>query len=245
MVQAVSLSGLPLGEAVASGALLVVVNETQFGFIAEIRLVLAVMVAGCLAYDRFVPARRLAAASSLGLIAAIAWTGHAGSTAGDLGVLHLAADILHLFAAAIWIGGLVSLVLVLSVSGRDHTDAGASLARDVTRSFSTMGVGIVVAILATGIVDAWILVGSWRALIATFYGQLLMLKVALVAGMLLMAALNRFWLTPRLAMSRGGGTQLEAHRQLARNSVIEIVLALMIFAIVGVLGTQHPMIHAS
>jgi putative copper resistance protein D len=72
-----------------------------------------------------------------------------------------------------------------------------------------------------------------------------MLKVALVAGMLLMAALNRFWLTPRLAMSRGGGTQLEAHRQLARNSMIEIVLALMIFAIVGVLGTQHPMIHAS
>jgi copper resistance protein D len=104
-----------------------------------------------------------------------------------------------------------------------------------------MGLATVAVVLVTGIVNAWILVGSWYALIATFYGQLLMLKMALFAVMLMMATVNRFWLMPRLALPSGGEPQLN---RLARNSMIEITLALMIFAIVGMLGTLHPAIHA-
>ncbi len=226
-----------------SDVLSTVVNETQFGRVSEIRLVLAVIIAGGLAYDRFPLARGLALAMSLGLTAALAWTGHAGSTAGAMGILHLTADTLHLLAAAIWIGGLVSLVLLLSVSRNDRTDAGVSFARDATQRFSIMGVAIVVVVLATGIVNGWILVGSWHALIATFYGQLLILKIALFAVMLLIAAANRFWLMPRLALRSRSEPQIEVLRRLARNSMIEIVLALMIFAIVGMLGTLHPAIH--
>src|SRR6202011_464385 len=121
-----------------------------------------------------------------------------GSTPGEMGILHLAADALHLFAASIWIGGLVSLVLLLSAGRRDRSSAGASFARHATERFSTMGIAAVVVVLATGIVNTWILVGSWHALIVTGYGQLLMLKMALFAVMLLFAAANRFWLTPRL-----------------------------------------------
>jgi putative copper resistance protein D len=243
LLVAASMSGLSFGESVTSDVLSTVVNETQFGRVSEIRLVLAVIIAGGLAYDRFPLARGLALAMSLGLTAALAWTGHAGSTAGAMGILHLTADTLHLLAAAIWIGGLVSLVLLLSVSRNDQTDAGVSFGRDATQRFSTMGVAIVVVVLATGIVNGWILVGSWHALIATFYGQLLILKIALFAVMLLIAAANRFWLMPRLALRSGSEPQLEVLRRLARNSMIEIVLALMIFAIVGMLGTLHPAIH--
>jgi putative copper resistance protein D len=245
LLEAASMSGLPFAESMESGVLLAVVNETQFGFIAEIRLVLAAMMAACLVYDRFLPVRRLAVVSALGLVAAIAWTGHAGSTAGNMGMLHLTADILHLFAAAIWLGGLVSLAILLSVTRSDRSDVAVSFAGGATRSFSTMGAGIVVVILATGIVNAWILVGSWHALVATGYGQLLMLKLALVGAMLLVAAVNRFWLTPRLILRPQGQPQFEDLRRLARNSMIEIALALMIFAIVGGLGTLHPAIHAS
>ena len=243
LLVAASMSGLSFGESMTSDVLSTVVNETQFGRVSEIRLVLAVIIAGGLAYDRFPLARGLALAMSLGLTAALAWTGHAGSTAGAMGILHLTADTLHLLAAAIWIGGLVSLVLLLSVFRNDQTDAGVSFARDATQRFSTMGVAIVVVVLATGIVNGWILVGSWHALIATFYGQLLILKIALFAVMLLIAAANRFWLMPRLALRPGSEPQLEVLRRLARNSMIEIVLALMIFAIVGMLGTLHPAIH--
>ena len=203
---------------------------------------LAVTLAGCLRYDRFPLARGLALAMSLGLIAAIAWTGHAGSTAGEWGILHLAADALHLVAAAAWTGGLASLVLLLWASRRDRTSASASFARQATRRFSTIGIVIVVAILASGIVNTWILVGSLHALIATGYGQLLIVKIALFAVMVSFAAANRFWLTPGLALP-SGDTQRDALRRLTRNSAIELALALIIFAIVGILGTMHPAIH--
>lgn len=243
LLVAVSMSGLSFGESMTSDVLSTVVNETQFGRVSEIRLVLAVIIAGCLAYVRFPLARGLALAMSLGLTAALAWTGHAGSTAGEMGILHLTADTLHLLAAAIWIGGLVSLALLLSVSRHDQTHAGVSFARDATQRFSAMGIAVVVVVLATGIINAWILVGSWHALIVTGYGRLLMLKVVLFAVMLLIAAANRFWLTPRLAAPSGSDPQLKVLRRLARNSMIEIVLALMIFGIVGMLGTLHPAIH--
>jgi putative copper resistance protein D len=240
LLEAKSMSGLPFREAMTPDVLFTVVNETQFGLVAEIRLVVAVILAGCLAVERLPPARGLALAMSLGLIAALAWTGHAGSTLGEGRIPHLTADILHLFAAATWLGGLISLVILLSVARRDQILAGASFARDATQGFSTLGIASVVMVFATGAVNAWILVGSLRALVGTGYGRLLMLKMMLFAVMLLIAAVNRFWLTPRLA-SPGG--ELHAVHQLTRNSVIEIVLALMIFTIVGLLGTLHPAIH--
>ena len=101
-----------------------------------------------------------------------------------------------------------------------------------------------VAILVlSGIVNAWILVGSFRGLFVTEYGQLLILKLVIFALMLAFAAVNRFWLTQRLALRSGNTEQPEALRQLARNGTIEIALGLAIFAVVGVLGTQHPAIH--
>lgn len=239
-LQAASMSGLPLGEAMSAKVLLTVLDQTQFGLVLEIRLVLAVVLAVCLGFDRFAPLRRLALASALGLAATIAWTGHAGSTPDELGVLHLAADVLHLTAAAAWIGGLVSLTWLLAESWRDP--AAASLARDATWRFSTLGVVSVGTLFSTGLVNAWFLVGSFNGLIATGYGRLLMLKIALFAVMVAFAAANRFILTPRLILSAASASQ-HSLRLLTRNSVIEIVLGLAIYGIVGLLGTLHPAIH--
>jgi putative copper resistance protein D len=102
---------------------------------------------------------------------------------------------------------------------------------------------IVGTLLVTGIINAWILVGSFHALLVTEYGRLLLLKLVVFATMLVFAAVNRFWLTPRLALTSDNDAQLKALRQLTRNSLIEIALGLSIFAIVGALGTLHPAIH--
>ncbi len=242
-LQAAAISGLPFGEAMTSDVLSTVLNETQFGLVSKVRFVLAVVLAACLAYDRFGLARWLALGSALGFTAAIAWTGHAGSTLGELGNLHLTADALHLIAAASWFGGLVPLALLLAAARRHQDFAWASLARDATQRFSTLGIVSVGTLLVTGIVNAWILVGSIHALIVTGYGQLLLLKLVVFAMMLTLATINRFWLTPRLAFSPEHESQPEALRQLARNGVTEIALGFTIFAIVGVLGTLHPAIH--
>src|SRR5229473_5358612 len=242
-LQAASMSGRSFGEAMTSDVLSTVLNETQFGLVSKVRFVLAVILAACLAYERFAQARWLALGSALGFIAAVAWTGHAASTLGELGNLHLTADALHLIAAAAWIGGLVPLALLLAAGRRNQGLAWASLARCAAQRFSTLGIVGVGTLLATGIVNAWILVGSIHALIVTGYGQLLLVKLVVFAIMLGFAATNRFWLTPQLALSSENDPQLEALRQLTRNSVAEIALGLTIFAIVGVLGTLHPAIH--
>lgn len=242
-LQTVSITGLGWREAMSSGAMWVVVNETQFGRVTEIRAALAVLLATCLLLDRFVPSRWLALAAGLGLVAAIAWTGHAGSTPGQLGNFHLAADVLHLGAASAWIGGLVGLLIVFAVGRRRSAFEWGSLQLNAVLRFSTIGMISVAALILSGIVNAWILVGSFRALLATDYGRLLLLKLAVFAVMIGFAAVNRFWLTPRLALVSRAETQRAALAALTRNALIEFVLALAIFAMVGVLGTLHPAIH--
>jgi putative copper resistance protein D len=243
LLVAAVMSGLALSEAITADVLSTVVNETQFGRVFEIRSLLAIILAACLAFDRLPPARWLALASALGLVAAIAWTGHAGSTPGETGFLHLTADTLHLIAAAAWTGSLIPFVLLLVAVRHDPCEASARLARDATQRFSTLGIAAVATVLGSGIVNAWILVGSVNGLIVTQYGRLLMLKIALFAIMVAFAAINRLLLTPRLALPSGSTAQLDALRRLKRNSMIEIAVALLIFAIVGVLGTLHPAIH--
>lgn len=243
LLQAAAMSGYPLGEAMESGTLTTVLDQTQFGHVSEIRIALAMMLAACLACDRFALANWLGLAAATGLTAAIAWTGHAGSTFGETGNLHLIADGLHLLAAAAWIGGLVSLVLLLVTTQRNQMAAWAPLVHAATRRFSILGIIGVATLLATGIVNAWILVGSFHALAVTEYGRLLMLKIVAFALMLAFAAFNRLWLTPRLTSSGNEPPRPDALRQLIRNSTIEIALGLTIFAIVGMLGTLHPAIH--
>jgi putative copper resistance protein D len=243
LVQAPAMSGLPFGEAMAADVIGTVVTKTQFGFVSEIRLVLAVILAACLASDRVAGLRWLALASATGLVASIAWTGHAGSTAGELGIFHLVSDTLHLVAAATWIGGLASLALFLAVVPRKHGRGSAALVQDAAQRFSTLGIVSVATLLVTGIVNTGILVGSLHALLVTDYGRLLMLKIVLFAVMLGFAAVNRFWLTPGLAGLPGNEREVDAVRKLTRNCIVEIALGLAIFAIVGALGTLHPANH--
>ena len=243
VLEAPAMSGLSFGDAMTAETIGTVITETQFGLVSEIRLVLAIIVAVCLAFDVVRPARWLGLASAIGLIAAIAWTGHAGSTVGELGSFHLTADVLHLAAAASWIGGLVSLVALLAMTPCHPVGGWALLLRDAAQRFSTLGMFSVAALLVSGIVNAGILVGSLHALLITSYGRLLMIKVTLFTVMLVFAAINRFWLTPRLVASSGDEPERDTLRKLTRNCWIEIALGLAIFAIVGALGTMHPASH--
>lgn len=237
------LAGIPFGEAMRSGAMLIVVDETQFGLLSEIRGGLAILLAACLALDRFAFAQWIGLAASVALVAAIAWTGHAGATLGALGDLHVAADGLHLLAAAAWIGGLAGLVIVFMVGRRRPAYEWGPLQLDAVRRFSILGIVCVAVLIASGAVNTWILVGSIHALLVTGYGRLLLLKLAAFVAMVGLATINRFSLTPQLAANAKGGAEPTALAALKRNTLIEIALGLAIFGIVGVLGTLHPAIH--
>ena len=243
VLQTMSITGLGGGEAIRSGAILTVANDTQFGFVSEVRAALALLLMACLLLSRFVVSRWLALAAASGLVGAIAWTGHAGSTLGELGILHLAADVLHLGAASAWIGGLFGLSILFAVGRYRPALEWEQLQLDAVLRFSTLGMISVAALILSGIVNAWILVGSFRALLVSDYGQLLLLKLLVFAVMVGFAAINRFRLTPQLALVAKAETHTDALSALTRNTLIEIALGLAIFAVVGVLGTLHPAIH--
>jgi putative copper resistance protein D len=243
LLQAAAMSGLPFGEAMTVDVLSTVATGTQFGLTQDVRFTLAIVLAGCLIFDHLAPWRWLGLLSALGLIASIAWTGHAGAGVGELGTLHLAADVLHLIGAGAWLGGLVSLTLLFNVVHRGGS-ASMFFTRDATKRFSTLGIVCVGTLILTGIVNAWRLVGSLHALVFSEYGRLLTFKIGLFAIMLVFAAVNRFWLMPRLVLSSRHQPQFNSLRQLSLSSIIEIVLGVIIYGIVGVLGTQHPAIHA-
>ena len=246
-----SLSGEGCGEAIMSGALSDVLTLTQFGIVAQVRLGLAIALGVCLFLDRFALGRWLALGAALCLVASIAWTGHAASTPHELGYVHLAADALHLYAASAWIGGLLPLAWLLRAGQRYQPSTSPSippstwapLELDAVRRFSSLGMASVAALIASGIVNAWILVGSFRGLVVTTYGWILMIKLAIFAVMLGFAATNRFRLTDELASPPGSKAHDAALAQITRNTRIEIVLGLVVFAIVGSLGTMHPAAH--
>ena len=243
LLQASIMSGLSFGEAMTADTIGTVITETRFGLVSEVRLGLAIILATGLASDRLAGARWVALAAALGLLVSIAWTGHAGSTAGEIGIVHVIADVLHLVAAAAWIGGVASLVLLLVVASRRQAHGWTLLAHEAARRFSALGIVSVTTLLMSGVVNSVILVGSLHALLVTGYGRLLMLKIALFAVMLVFAAVNRFRLTPGLADFSGSEQEHDAVRTLTRNCVIEITLGLTIFAIVGALGIIHPAGH--
>jgi copper resistance protein D len=242
-LETMTFAGIGFDEAVRSGALLIVVDETQFGLVSEIRGALAVLLAACLALDRFAFAQWVGLAAGLALVAAIAWTGHAGATLGTLGDLHLTADGLHLLAAAAWIGGLAGLAILFAVGRRRPAYEWGPLQSRAIARFSTLGMVAVAVLILSGAVNSWILVGSVHALLVTDYGRLLLLKITAFVVMVGFAAVNRFLLTPRLVAGAKSGTVPNALAALKRNTLIEIALGLAIFAIVGVLGTLHPAIH--
>jgi putative copper resistance protein D len=157
------------------------------------------------------------------------------------GIVHAAADVLHLIAAAAWVGALVPLALVLLATGRDARSVAG--ARAATVRFSTFGIASVGTLLVTGAINTWYLVGSVHALADTDYGRLVLTKVALFLGMVAIAAVNRLRLTPRLVGDANAVASANALRQLRRNVVIEVLVGAVIIAIVAVLGVTPPGAH--
>ncbi|GHH38315.1 copper resistance CopC/CopD family protein [Streptomyces candidus] len=94
-------------------------------------------------------------------------------------------DVLHMLAAAAWLGGLAALLVALHRS--------PALDRAAVRKFSRLAFGSVAVLAATGTYQSWRQVGTWRALVDTTYGQLLLAKIALVVVMVGAAWYSRRW----------------------------------------------------
>ncbi|HET7031479.1 MAG TPA: copper homeostasis membrane protein CopD, partial [Casimicrobiaceae bacterium] len=253
VIHSAAVAGIPALEAVSGAAAGEVLRETLFGRAMAWHLGLGVVLAVMLVLDRRVVETRSSLRSdvirvvlSAAILASLGWMGHAAATRGFDRYVHLGGDVAHLLAAGAWLGALPLLAVLLVGAARRQSPSFDRVALLATRRFSAIGVLCVGALLVTGVVNAWYLVATPPALFGTAYGQLLLLKLALFAGMLILAARNRFVLTPRIqeAVSRGADAGRIGMRSIARNAWGEAALGLGVVAIVGALGIAVPGAHA-
>lgn len=226
LLLAAKIGDATVGQAISDGTLLSLLTETRFGHVWIARGVFAVVAAAVLAIDR---ARWLGGAAALLMLGYLAFIGHAGARPGNIAWLQIIADMVHLLAAGFWLGGLLSLALMLAKSGPDFS-------AEMVGRFSMFGIIAVGGLLLTGAINTWLLTDSIANLPATDYGGLLLIKIGLFIAMVAFASVNRWYWSPRLPAA-------SAIAIIRRNALVELGLGLLVIGIVGALGTLPPPLH--
>jgi copper transport protein len=132
-------------------------------------------------------------------------------------------------AIGVWVGGL--FWLLLGFRGRGGAERAAAVG-----VFTRIATVVLIVVVVTGLVRAVAEVGSVTALVDTEYGRTLLVKLALVAGLMGLGALNHFFWAPAVRDRRGG----RAGRLFGLNSRGELVVALGVLAVTAVLTGLVP-----
>ena len=220
------------------------IRDTGFGNVWTARMLLAVLiVVATAAYalrKASIGENLLVLILAAVFLASLAGTGHAQVEEGGASIVHVLSDAAHLLAAGAWLGGLVPLAYILAYLTKTSRDAGPM--NQILLRFSGMGYLAVATLLGSGFVNSWFLVGSVSNLIGTPYGQVLLIKLVLFAGMVALAAANRLWLVP-LMSSLSSSLEATIYQHRLRNHLFgEQALGVMVLLIVSVLGTMRPAI---
>ena len=224
----------------APDALSYVVQSTSLGIAHVVRAGLALLGVAALVLGREQRAGEwVAILAFAGAVASFAWSGHGAGSEGSLGLLHLAADIAHALAAAVWLSALVAFCLLLI---RPKPREAAGTARSLA-GFASVGTVAVAVLVMTGLINAAFLIGAagLDRITGSTWGLLLIAKLVLVAVMVGLAAHNRFTLTP--ALSRAVEAQTDtAHavRRLRISIGLEMLAGFSLLGLVAAMGVQMP-----
>jgi putative copper resistance protein D len=241
--QTATLTG-DLAQAFQPAALWDLATGVGFGMAMALRAVLALgLLAATLALK---PKRTLwlmMVGLSLVVLASFAWSGHGAADDGVSGWIHLGADLIHLAAAGVWLGALSAMAMIVASPALRRDRAAALALHDGLANFAGVGSGAVALLIVTGLINSWFLVGLGQAarLAASPYGLVLLAKLAVFAAMIVLAAVNRFVLTPRLKASLAAEAPDAALKALARSIGLETGAAACVLGLVSVLGILDPL----
>lgn len=219
VTQAASATGRSLGGAL--GLTWDLTTGTRTGKLTLVRFV-ALAAGAAAARPAWLWRRAPWAPAVAGALAIVATSASGHAWIAERRSLAVVADVAHLGAAAVWVGGLVALAVVFGVV----EDRPALL-----RRFSAVALGAAVVVAASGTVSGYEQVGSLGALTGTGYGRLLLAKVAGFAVLIWLGWVNRRRVLP--ALDRAAAT-------LARNVRVEIGVAAAVVAVTALLVGQAP-----
>lgn len=199
------------------------VATTQTGRMLLLRLAVAVLLAGLVATLQH---RRAGwwrgAAFAAGLIALYTFpaSGHPNSL--EPAALWIAIDLAHLAAIAVWLGGLLALLIAGNTTLAEPE--GAQFAKRFSRT-ATIAIPVIVI---TGVVQGLRLADGLDDLTATDWGRLLLTKVTVVAALLAVAGVSR-WLL-----------QHDGAASLRRTVIAECVLGVVVLGMAAGMVALPP-----
>jgi copper transport protein len=162
----------------------------------------------------------------------LALSGHAAGAPRYVPLL-IAADAVHVLAAAGWMGTLAVMAPLLArvASGAGEAGGAPAVAR-IVRAFSPVALLCASAAALTGVLAAWVHLGSIANLLSSGYGAALLWKLALVGAAAAIGAYNWRVATPRL----DAGDALA----LRRSAMLEVAAGALILAATAVLVATPP-----
>jgi copper transport protein len=220
---------LPFGKFLY-GDLSPISTHTRFGK-AFVAMTLGFAIVAALVYLAWLLEREVllwpALALALAFASGLSLSGHDAVDAGSSWKTQLA-DWVHLSAASLWVGGLVTLVAVV-------WRAAPELRRDAFVRFSRLAVGLVVLVLAAGIYLSIVRLPQLSDLWTHEYGQVLLVKLTLVATVLAWGGFHHFVVRPRLA---GAGDGFMA--RVGTSVIGESAVAVAVLLVAAVLVDSKP-----
>ncbi len=163
---------------------------------------------------------------SLGFASGLSLSGHSAVDAGSSRLSEFA-DWAHLAAASMWVGGLLMLAFVV-------WPAAPGLRRDAFIRFSKLATLLIVVLLSAGIYLSVIRLPHLADLWNERYGQVLLVKLALVSLALLWGAAHHFLVRP--AIERGA----PPFSGLPRSLIGESLVGMAILLVAAVLVESKP-----
>ncbi|MFV0287774.1 MAG: copper resistance D family protein, partial [Demequina sp.] len=159
---------------------------------------------------------------------ALGWQAQTGHAAGASDH-HLAttAMFLHLVGSALWMGVLGALFLMRGPLGLD--------AKNAVRRGSRIMIWAAIALIVSGVANAYIRLGSPADLVTTTYGWLLVAKIVLMSVAVGLAAWHRRTALPRL-------TEQQVRDRFWRVMAVDVAAIVAVIVIAAVLsGTAPPL----
>ncbi len=195
---------------------------TRYALVLKVVVTLALVggAAAALApmYERLL---LVAGVCSLAIVAAPTLSGHALDR-DQPRFLSIPVDLAHTASAAVWFGGLLSLVFVLPRTSAEDDERSA-----VVRRFSTVALTAVAVLAGSGLVRALTELSAVSQIWSTSYGRVLAAKSILFLPLLGLGWLNRT-------------TLLGAFARLRRSALVEVMVILAIVVVVAVLTELRP-----
>ena len=235
MSQAALLTGKGAGAITDSTVLRDVLNQNLGWSLALLMIGLAAV---HLSTDipKKVVSQSLALYGGLAVTVSFAVWGHATELSPT--AISLAADAIHATAAALWLGGLVGLVMVLSVRTPETVRATAG----IIGRFSRMAFWSVIALTLAGLTLTITGSGaSLNSILTTTWGQLVLAKIGLTLIVVLIAAWNRRTLVPSLTSPTENTDELAVRwATLLRTIRAEAVLLVAVVALTAIVVNVPP-----